>query len=253
MAAAKPQKGLDKFQYALLSHGRRDMLRWLRSKKKARLLLDEIHKEMFELGPPTPRGKPTGRSRYMQWLTHHSSEIERALDTMKDIEFYIGRFPYRKTQITKHRHLQFHVEAFLHELYILQQRLLQFLAYIERQHRRDQRQPGIKAACGVLKEFVVNSMKKGVAIRGGHVHRWRLSDTKIERLNVINFYTLMPDARVRKVFKPFYEFEYRKTRNQWRGWIADGIKAAQKLVDSYFEEVFKLVFDDRGNPYTRAA
>jgi hypothetical protein len=167
---------------------------------------------------------------------------------MKDIEFYIGRFPYRKTQITKHRHLQFHVEAFLHELYILQQRLLQFLAFIERQHRRDPRLPGIKAACGVLKEFVVNSMKKGVAVRGSHVHRWRLSDTKIERLNAINFYTLMPDARVRKVFKPFYEVEYRKTRKQWRGWIADGIEAAQKLVDSYFDEVFKLVFDEGGKP-----
>ncbi len=248
MAARKPQKGLDKFQYALVASGRRDMMRWLRSKKKAKLLLDEIHKEIFELGPPTPPGKRTGRSRYIQWLAHHSSEIERALDTMKDIEFYIGRFPYRKMQITKHRHLQFHVEAFLHELYILQQRLLQFLAFIERQHRRDPRLPEIKAACGVLKETVLDSMKKGIAIRGSHVHRWRLSDTKIERLNAINFYTLMPDAKVRKVFKLFYEAEYRKTRQQWRGWIANAVEAAHKLVDSYFDEVFKLVFDERGKP-----
>jgi hypothetical protein len=136
----------------------------------------------------------------------------------------------------------------LHELYILQQRLLQFLAFIERQHRRDPRLLGIKAACGVLKESMVDSMKKGIAIRGSHVHRWRLSDTKIERLNAINFYTLMPDAKVRKVFKPFYDAEYRKTRKQWRGWIADGIEAAHKLVDSYFDEVFQLVFDERGKP-----
>ena len=94
----------------------------------------------------------------------------------------------------------------------------------------------------------MEEMKKGVAIQGSHVHSWRLSDTKIERLNAINFYTLMPDGTVRKAFKPFYKAEYRKTRQQWRGWIADGIEAAQKLVDSYFDEVFKLVFDERGRP-----
>ena len=45
----------------------------------------------------------------------------------------------------------------------------------------------------------------------------------------------------------FYESEYWKTRKQWRGWIAGGgIASAQKLVDAYFDEVFKLVFDDQG-------
>jgi hypothetical protein len=86
MAVRKRRKGLDKFQYALVASGRGDMMRWLRSKKKAKLLLHEIHKEIFELGPPTPPGKPTGRSRYLQWVSHHTSEIERALDTMKDID-----------------------------------------------------------------------------------------------------------------------------------------------------------------------
>lgn len=108
MAVRKRRKELDKFQYALVASGRRDMMRWRRSKKKGKLLLHEIHKELFELRPPTPRpptppGKPTGRGRYLQWVSHHTSEIERALDTMKEIEFYSGRFPYRKAQITRHR------------------------------------------------------------------------------------------------------------------------------------------------------
>lgn len=247
MAARKLSlKGLEKFESALVAEGMPGMIRTLRSKKKGKLLMDEIHKEIFELGPPTPPGKPTPRSRYRQWLLHHSSEIRGALDTMRDIEFYIGRFPYRKTRIAKHRHLQFHVEAFLHELYILQQRLVQFLKFTERQHRKDPRLPEIKAACGVLNEVVIESMKKGIAIRGSHVHRWRLSDTKIERLNAINFYTLMPGTEVARVFKVFYESEYRKTRKQWRDWITNGIAEVQKLVDAYFDEAFKLVFNDKG-------
>jgi hypothetical protein len=161
-------------------------------------------------------------------------------------EFYIGKFPYRKTQIAKHRHLQFHVESFLHELYILQERLVQFLKFIERQHRRDPRLPQIKAACAVLNTLVIDSMKKGIAIRGSHVHRWRMSDTKIDRLNAISFYTMMPNKKIKRVFKEFYESEYGKTRKQWRGWITGGIAEAQKLVDAYFDEVFKLVFYDNG-------
>jgi hypothetical protein len=91
-------------------------------------------------------------------------------------------------------------------------------------------------------------MKKGIAIRGSHVHKWRLSDTKIDRLNAIRFYTLGPGTELERVFRAFYEAEYRKTRKQWRGWITGGIMEAQKLVDAYFDEVFKLMFDGRGKP-----
>ena len=87
-------KGLDKFQAALMNDGLPAMVGWLKSKKKAGLLMTEVHKHIFELGPPTPPGKPTGRSRYYQWLMQHVSEILTSIDTMKDIEFYAGRFPY---------------------------------------------------------------------------------------------------------------------------------------------------------------
>lgn len=86
-------------------------------------------------------------------------EVARHDERHRVLRFYVGKFPYRKTQIAKHRHLQFHVEAFLHELYILQERLVKFLKFIERQHRRDARLPQIKAVCEVLKKFVLDSMK----------------------------------------------------------------------------------------------
>ena len=73
-----------------------------------------------------------------------------------------------------------------------------------------------------------------------------MSDTKIERLQAIKFYTLgPPSSELTRVFNAFYEAEYKKTRNQWRGWITDGIAEARNLVNAYFDEVFKLLFDDR--------
>jgi hypothetical protein len=58
----------------------------------------------------------------------------------------------------------------------------------------------------------------------------------------------MPGTELERVLKAFYEAEYRKTRKQWHGWIASSIVEAQKLVDAYFDEVFKLVFDGKGKP-----
>jgi len=72
-------------------------------RRSLKLLLDEFHKHIFELGPPTPPGKPTGRSKYRELVGHHFNEILTSIDMMKDIEFYVGRFPYRNSAIAKHR------------------------------------------------------------------------------------------------------------------------------------------------------
>jgi hypothetical protein len=58
----------------------------------------------------------------------------------------------------------------------------------------------------------------------------------------------MPNKKIKKAFTAFYESEYRKTRRLWRRWIAGSIGEVQKILDAYFDQVFKLVFDERGKP-----
>jgi hypothetical protein len=239
-------KGLEKFQAALMNDGLSDMVGWLKSRKTSKLLMDEVHKHIFETGPPTPPRKRTGRSNYYQLLTYHLAEIQTTLDTMRDIEFYMGRFPYSEATVARHRHLIFHVQAFLNELYILQQRLLAFLKFIERQHRKDPRLDDIKLVCDVLRAFVTEAMKKGVDIRGSHVHRWRLSDNDHDRLIGIDLYAKMPNEKIREAFKRYYDSEYKKIRAQRRKWVASGIEASQEVVDTFFDELLKLVFDEKG-------
>ena len=241
-------KGLEKFRAAMLADGQSEFLRWFKSKKKSKPLMDEVHKHIFDLGPPTPPGKRTGRINHHQLLMYYVSDIQTTIDTMTDIEFYIRQFPYSEQKIAKHRHLQFHVEAFLNELYILQERLLRFLKFIERQYKRDPRIDHIKAACKVLNDWVIDSMRKAIAMRGSHVHKWRWSrySDDIDRLGGIDLYTKMPSKKIQKAFKAYYESEYRKVREKWREWIADLTGQCQKLVDSYFDEVFKLIFDGNG-------
>jgi len=239
-------KGLDKFQAALMEDRLPELIGWLKSKRRAKLLMDEVYKHIFEKGPPTPPGKRTGRKNYYQLLMYHTSEIQTTLDTMRDIEFYMGRFPYSEVKVAKHRHLQFLVEAFLQEIYILQLRLVQFMTFIERKHTNDPRHPRIKTARPILQDYVIRATKDMVAVRGGHVHKWRLSDNDHERLIGISLHTKMSNKMIQKAFKFYYESEYKKIRKQRRGWVARTIEGAQKLVDAYFDEVFKLVFDGQG-------
>jgi hypothetical protein len=239
-------RGLGKFHAALANDGLRDMVGWLKSKKKSKLLMEEVRKHIFDLGPPRPPVRRTGRKNYHQLLIYHLAEIQTTLDTMRDIEFYMGRFPYSEAKVARHRHLMFHVQAFLNELYILQQRLLRLLAFIERQHRKDARLDHIKDVCAVMENFVTHSMKKGVAIRGRHVHEWRLSDNDHDRLIGMSLYMMTPSGSVQKAFKAYYDSEYKRIRRSRREWVASGIGVSQELVDGYFDELFKLVFDGNG-------
>jgi hypothetical protein len=66
----------------------------------------------------------------------------------------------KMSPIQKHRRLQFHVEAYLHETYLLEQRLLKFLKVLEREHRRDPEIKAIKELCAALGEFVRGAFKR---------------------------------------------------------------------------------------------
>lgn len=121
-----PMKGFDRYTDALLTAVSADINELFKSRKKSRLLMQEIRKHIFELGEPTPVSKRTPRQTYLSKVFDSYTEITKSLDVLSDIEFYISRFPYRNTSIPKHRHLQFHAEAYLHELYLLEQRLKMF-------------------------------------------------------------------------------------------------------------------------------
>ena len=89
-------------------------------------------------------------------------------------------------------------------------------------------------------------MKKGVAIRGRHVHEWRRSDNDHDRLIGMSLSMSMPYVGIKKAFRAYYDSEYKRIRARQREWVASGIELSQELVDAYFDELFKLVFDGNG-------
>jgi hypothetical protein len=245
-----PTKGLDRFQRTIITIQARLLKARFRDKKKARLLGKEIEKQIFNLGPPKPPHTPTPRERYFHSAFIHFTEIMRCVDTLGDIEFYLGRFPYSDGRIKRHRHLQFLAEAYLHEMYICEERLLLYLTFIERQFKKDSRLPHVKTICDLVKKTIRAALNNIRVVRGSHVHRTRFSDNELERLNAIDLALVIPYTENRKIAnltKKFYLEEYRKARKNHRQVIKKANEDLRKLLDFYFDALFPIFFDDQGD------
>jgi hypothetical protein len=176
-------------------------------------------------------------------------EVIKSRDSLRDIEYYIGRFPYRSKRVAKHSYLQFHAEAFFHEVYILQLRLQDYLTLMERQYRKDPRLPVIRDLCEALRKMVTNAFDIPVRRRGSHVHQYRMYDDQIDRLTAIQTYGAAAadvSIKFKSVFRLFYEEEYRKCRRRWRKWMADSNGSITKLLDAYFAGIYAITFNKNG-------
>lgn len=231
--------------------GVKDLQRWWKSKKNRGCLKEEIHKHLFDLGPATPprgRGHRTGREEFLFKLHWAFREIDTTVEALRNIEFYIGRFPYRNAPVTKHGYLQFHFEAFLHEIYILEQRLQNCLKMLERQYRKDPRLPAIQDLCTQLRAIVADVLKKLVDYRGSHVHQFRISEHHIDRLGGIYLYTLDRNPQeIKSAFQAYYHSEYRNVRKSLKAWIASANKSITQLLDVFFDGIYAVTFNKNGN------
>ena len=82
---------------------------------------ESVYNEIFDLGPPKKKFTRvrTKREAYVVTIFKGAVEISKSLEVLDDIAFLISRFPYRNTQISAESYLQFHVEAYFGEIYIL--------------------------------------------------------------------------------------------------------------------------------------
>jgi hypothetical protein len=239
--------GYKKFMEALTAAILQDLREVQRDDKKASVINQRATKYLFDDGPEVPAPDLTARERYVGGLLWCFSEVALAAQTLKDIEFYIRLFPYDASKISKHRHLHFLVEAYLHEIYILEQRLSAYLKFIERQHKRDPRLPQIKARCKALQKDIQIYLKEFVSTRGSHVHETRFSDRRLGRLAAFELLGL-PDTRdkdegkMATAMRARYESEYRKARTHYREWVRKINSRVSALLDAYLDSLFDLVF-----------
>jgi hypothetical protein len=172
-------------------------------------------------------------------------EIANSLETLEDIAFYVGRFPFQKTRITPERYLRFHVEAWLAEVYILQLRLTSYLKVVERQHKKDPHLPAIRGSFQDLEELLTKTLKGVVEVRGQHVHRVRFSDDDIDRLGYMEVMTHGPDDGFSRLMRLLHDSVHRKVKKAWKDGVVTNNKAIRELLDIFFDALFPVVFDEK--------
>lgn len=210
-------------------------------KELGRTILNSL---MDEPGPRHLRRRSTERELFYRRLFEGFVEIHSSLESMKNTEISLRRFPFRGTRISLPSYLQYHVENYINEVYILEQRILSYLTKLGREFRGDARHAEILAATRPLFRLVDESLKGIVNTRGRHVHERRYTDEDLGRLELMHLLTSDRTGIDEFVtaLTPFYRAEHRRIRAQWRTRVQRNNEVLVQLLDLCAAKLLPILF-----------
>jgi hypothetical protein len=239
----------DKFQSYLLKEIR--VITEPMAKQHMQELGETIWNDILNLkGKKVLDRKPSEKEVFLVKVFYGYIEISDSYESLNDIEVYIGRFPYKNTNISKVSCLRYHIVNYMNEVYVLRERLSAYLTKVGRLYRRDpQRQKVLESTKPTFKNVsdALNGIVKG---RSVHVHKSRYKDEELERLNLLNSFTQIGDANFAdfiEKLRHYHELEYGRIRQKWKGIIKKNNKTIRKLLNIYFSNFLKVLFDRNGN------
>ncbi len=177
-------------------------------------------------------------------------EILESVKNLRNIPVYISRFPYRHAGIEKGAYLRYHVENYLNEIYLLRERMKQYLTVISRLFKADSRSREIDVASKAISKHFSAVLSGFTRIRGAHVHEQRhaLMDQDFIRLGT--FEVIRNESQA---YASLYERTYREVRKAKRAWIERTNESIESLLNTYFEILYDLLFDEAGRLRNPAA
>jgi hypothetical protein len=178
---------------------------------------------------------------FVQRLMDQFAEIHDSYDRLRDVELYVGRFPFPRTRVDKVRFLRFTVEAWLHELYMLRERLYAFAKAVQRAYRRDSRAKQAVNAAAAMRTVAQHALDAVVHARDAHVHESRFVDADIRQLTLLSVM-----ARREPEHTWLFEVRYAEIRKQKREWVTRNNDSIEHMLNDYFAVVLVFVFDPAG-------
>ena len=212
----------------------------------------KLHEEIYSNylfgleGPKKFPAKLTPAHIFFYNLYYGWREVNDSYFCLLDIEIYIGRFPYGNTRISKIRHLTYHMENYLNELYILKERLNTYFTKIDRLYRKNKDQDLIKNKIKLLFSTVKNAIGDGIKTRSSHVHQERFHDSDLERLSSQELLSNYNDKNLKFITDTF-KIEYQIVRRRFKQTIVDNNKTIKQLLDGCFGVLYTIVCDGKGN------
>jgi hypothetical protein len=210
-------------------------------------LMDTLHgrkQEPFGSGPKLSRDE-----HFATRMFRHFSEIRKCVERLRDIETLISHYSFSGTRVTRAAYLQFVIEGQLHELYVLQERLLSWLTAIEKAYKSDQRSKSISSATRALRDALRAAFKPLINVRGHHVHEFRYDNSDIGRLELIDLLSQSQDKQfvsaIRFLRKHATQATHTRLKQQTREWN----KVAASAVEAVHEVLYGYLFHPGGGAF----
>ena len=196
-------------------------------------------------GPKRLAKKPTQYDEIFLKLFYGFREISDSYYSLIDIETYIGRFPYGNSEISRTRYLGYQMENFLHEAYILKERLRSYLASIVRLYKKDSKHQELLNAKEILLPIIEGVFSRIKDVRGVHVHQRRFSDEDLEQLKTLEFLEKIGDKELSKI-RDIFKIVYRTTRKKYKLTIKKNNKKIKDFLDMYFDRLSPIIGNKKG-------
>ncbi len=187
------------------------------------------------------KGKKTTipNEEFFRKIFYGFTEIKDSLESLQLSERLVGSNPPRLKNLPLDEYLRYHVNAYLQEMYILQQRLSTYTKWIDRVYRKAPVGKKIKKTAPSLNEYIYKSLENIIKRRGAHVHQMRYDDEDLKDLSISTLISIH-----KKEFEEDAKFTYQLTKTKWHAKIKKNNVDTLKVLDEYFDEIHDLIVDD---------
>jgi hypothetical protein len=237
----------EKFQTCIINAAQKILLPAIEECKDE--LGEAVWNDLFDIGEKRKVDRKLGHDEiFFGKIFCGFIEIDSSFRTLRDIEVYVGSFPYRSATITRSRHLRYHIENYFNEIYLFKERLKKYLTTIGRCYRKDSRHHEILSRTRLIFRLIDQVLEGIIATRGHHVHVSRFEHSELSRLEQLELLVSAGPEGISEALDNYYrKFVYRQIRRKWKNQIRENNDALQKLLDVYSKVVVDILFDNESS------
>lgn len=164
-------------------------------------------------------------------------EISRTLQRLEEVIMYMSWAPRSKMMSIRYNMLQYHLENYYHEAYILKERIKAFLNLLPRIYRHEIFTAELEECVNQANKYSSNALKDYTQARSKHVHIRRMNSKEVSDISFIQYLLSNSIEFAEEASFAMYNHEYIKLKSLWCEALENNFKEAYATVDHVFAMV----------------
>ena len=164
-------------------------------------------------------------------------DVNRPYKSLAEVVEYIERTP--PAGVERAAYLQYHLEHWLHTLYVLKERTRSYITTVARLYRGTTRQSALASCARNGHAVFADTFREMLGIRGHHVHVSAAIPPALSELEVFDAMT----AVYGKVYTHPAVPDYEALVADWATVLRQGNSEVTRVLDEIFSEVHPLLFN----------